>query len=405
MVIFVGIDWSERHHDVCVLDQHGQVQATRRVADGVQGLQRLHELLADHAEEPEQVTIGIELDRGLLVGALVSAGYQVVKIEPVATARYRDRFSSSRGKADASDARVLADAVRTDAHLHTQVVGDSGLVDAVRVLARAHQTAVWDRRRNAQRLRYALREFFPAALGAFDDLTHPDALAILALAPDPNRARRLSRSKIAAALRRAGRQLNADRRAEQIHTALRSEQLQAVPVVADAYATVVGSLVAVIAALNTQIEHLAEQLADRFGQHPDAAILLSFPGLGDVLGARVLGEFGDDPTRFANAKARRNYAGTSPITRASGQRRGVSARHVRNRRLGDAIDRWAFCSLTNSPGCRAFYDRQRTAGKTHGQALRALGNKLVGQLHGALSHRTLYDETHAWRDQPFTLAA
>lgn len=402
-MIFVGIDWSERHHDVCVLDQQGRVQATRRVPDGIDGVARLHELLAQHAQEPDGVTIGIELDRGLLVSALVSAGYRVVKIEPVATARYRDRFSSSRGKADASDAKVLADAVRTDAHLHVEVTGDSGQADAVRVLARAHQSAIWDRRRNAQRLRYALREFFPAALDAFGDLTHPDALSILAIAPDPGRARRLSRSKIAATLRRAGRQANADRRAVQIQTALRTDQLQAAPVVADAHAAVVTALVAVITAANTQIDALGDELADRFGEHPDAAILLSFPGLGDVLGARVLGEFGDDPTRFTNARARRNYAGTSPITRASGQRRGVSARHIRNRRLGDAIDRWAFCSITRSPGCRAFYDKQRTAGKTHGQALRALGNKLVGQLHGTLRHRTPYNETYAWRDQSHPL--
>jgi len=120
------------------------------------------------------------------------------------------------------------------------------------------------------------------------------------------------------------------------------------------------------------------------------------PGLGVVLGARVLGKFGDDPNRYTTAKSRKNYAGTSPLTVAPGKNRAVLARHVRNRRLYDAIDQWAFCALTNSPGARAFYDAHRAAGDTHHQALRAPGNRLVGILHGCLRHRTHYDEHKAW---------
>lgn len=405
MTVFVGVDWSEQHHDVCVLDHEGRVLASRRVGVGVEGLARLHALVAEHADEPDQVMVGVELDRGLLVGSLVAAGYDVRKIEPLATARFRERFGSSGGKSDVGDARVLADAVRTDAHQLQPVASSSGLADAVRVVARAHQSAIWDRTRHVQRLRHTLLEYFPAALDAFSDLDHGDAVAVLTVAPTPDQARRLSRSRIASALRRGGRQRNIDVRAEQIQTALRAEHPTAPAIVADAHATVVVSLLAIIGTLNQQVARLETELADRFVEHPDAAILLSFPGLGDVLGARVLGEFGDDPNRFTDANARRNYAGTSPITRASGKMRGIHARHVRNRRLADAIDAWAFASLTRSPGCRAFYDKQRAAKKSHGKALRALGNKLVGQLHGALRHRTLYDEQHAWRDQPVTLAA
>jgi hypothetical protein len=91
-----------------------------------------------------------------------------------------------------------------------------------------------------------------------------------------------------------------------------------------------------------------------------------------VLGARVLGEFGDDPNRYTDAKSRRNYAGTSPLTVASGRKRAVLARHVRNRRLYDAIDKWALCALSASPGARTFYDQHRATGDLHHQALRAL---------------------------------
>lgn len=152
----------------------------------------------------------------------------------------------------------------------------------------------------------------------------------------------------------------------------------------------------IIAELNRQIGELEAQLATHFEAHPDADIYRSLPGLGVVLGARVLGEFGDDPNRYTDAKCRKNYAGTSPLTIASGKKRAVLARHIRNRRLYDAIDQWAFCALSTSPGARTFYDQHRDAKQTHHQALRALGNRLVGILHGCLRHQQHYSEHTAW---------
>ena len=143
-------------------------------------------------------------------------------------------------------------------------------------------------------------------------------------------------------------------------------------------------------------------MATHFEQHPDADIYLSLPGLGVILGARVLGEFGDDPNRYTTAKSRKNYAGTSPLTIASGKKRAVLARHVRNRRLYDDLDQWAFCALTNSPGARTFHDQHRAAGDLHHQALRALGNRLVGILHGCLRHHTVYSEHTAWAHRQTT---
>ena len=148
--------------------------------------------------------------------------------------------------------------------------------------------------------------------------------------------------------------------------------------------------------MNRQISQLEATLTTSFEQHPDSDIYHSLPGFGVVLGARALGEFGDDPNRYANTKSRRNYAGTSPLTIASGKKKAVLARHVRNRRLYDALDQAAFCSLTQSPGCRLFYDQQRAKGDLHHQALRALANRLVGILHGCLDHHTLYNEHTAW---------
>ena len=334
MELFVGVDWAEDHHDLCVIDASGRMRAKGRVSDDLAGVVRVHDLVAsavpaeidDDEVDRVKVVVGIETDRGLMVRALVAAGYQVFAVNPLSVDRYRDRIRVSGAKSDPGDARVLADMVRVDAHQHRPVAADSDLAEAIKLVARAHQSAIWSRRRLANQARSALREFYPAALEAFDDVTHPDAVAVLSIAPTPEQGRRLSQSKIAAALRRGGRQLNVDRHAAEIQSALRTEHLTQAPVVADAYGAIVASLVTVIGSHTRQITELDEVLETHFGQHPDAAILRSLPGLGVVTGARVLGEFGDDPHRYPDAKARRNYAGTSPLTVASGTQRGPSGR-------------------------------------------------------------------------------
>jgi transposase len=395
-MIFVGDDWAEEHHDVYLMDEGGRRLASQRLTEGLTGIRQLHELIAAYVEEPERVMIGIETDRGLWVGALTAAGYQVFAINPLAAARYRDRHHVSGAKSDASDAKLLADLVRTDRHNHRSVAGDSADAEAIKVLARAHQSLIWSRTRHTNALRNALREYYPAALVAFEDLTHGDALGVLDRAPTPTQGAHLPLTALQAALKRGGRQRNIAARAREIRAALHTEQLTAPDPVATAFAATTRATVGIIAELNRQIGELETVLAEHFETHPDADIYRSLPGLGVVLGARVLGEFGDDPHRYTDAKSRRNYAGTSPLTVASGKKRAVLARHVRNRRLYDAIDQWAFCALTNSPGARAFYDQHRAADDTHHQALRALGNRLVGILHGCLRHHTPYDERAAW---------
>jgi transposase len=396
MTLFVGDDWSEDHHDVCLMDETGRRVVQRRLPEGVVGVRTLHALIAEHAEDPAQVVVGIETDRGLWVQALVAAGYQVFAINPLSMTRYRDRHQISGAKSDAADAKVLADLVRTDRHNHRPVAGDSEAVEAIKILARGHQNLIWSQTRQTNALRHALREYYPAALVAFDDLDHRDCLAVLAVAPDPERGARLTVTQIRAALKRGGRRRSLDRRAEEIREALRSEQLTAPAAISRAFAATTAAAVACIAELNRQIETLEGELERHFEEHPDAEIYRSLPGLGDVLGARVLGEFGDDPNRYADVKSRRNYAGTSPLTVASGKKKAVFARHIRNRRLYDAIDMWAFCAIRRSPGCRAYYDERRVAGDLHHQALRVLGNRLVGYLHGCLTHRTNYNEEIAW---------
>jgi transposase len=398
-VLFVGDDWAEDHHDVEVQDEAGRRLARARLPEGVAGVARLHELLGAHLPEeagPDEVAIGIETDKGPWVQALVAAGYAVYAVNPRQVARFRDRHGTSGAKSDQGDAHTLADMVRTDRHQLRVIAGDTPQAQAVKVVARAHQTLIWDRQRHALRLRAALLDFFPAALAAFDELTAPDTLRLLAKAPDPAAAARLSRAQVLAELKRAGRRGGLQARAEAIVAALRSEQLTQPPAVAAAYAATVRSLTALIEAFNAQIAAMGKQVAACFGQARDAEIYLSQPGLGQMLAARALGEFGDDPDRYANPKARKNYAGTSPITVQSGKKKTVLARFVHNDRLADALHQQAFCALTHSPGARAYYDAIRARGASHHAALRQLANRLVGILHGCLKTRTLYDEDTAW---------
>jgi Transposase/Transposase IS116/IS110/IS902 family len=397
-LLFVGDDWAEDHHDVEVQDQTGRRLIKARLPEGVGGIAGLHELIGVFAGEglsPEKVLVGIETDRGPWVAALVAAGYTVFAVNPKQVSRYRERHGMSGAKSDAGDAHVLADMVRTDAHQLRVVAGDSALVEGIKVVARAHQNLIWDRQRQLLRMRAALREYFPAALEAFDDLAGPDALELLSVAPDPHSAARLSRSRIGAALRRARRH-DVDAKAQRIQAVLRTQQLTQPPQLVAAYAAMVRATAAVITTFTAEIASLRGQVQAHFGQHPDAEIYRSQPGLGDVLGARVLGEFGDDPQRYPSARARKNYAGTSPITRASGKKKLVLARHVRNDRLGDALYHQAFSALTASPGARAYYDQLRARGSGHQAALRQLGNRLVGILHGCLKTRTPYNEHTAW---------
>ena len=219
---------------------------------------------------------------------------------------------------------------------------------------------------------------------------------MLAVAPDPEQGRKLTAARVETLLRKAGRQRYVSARAAEIVSALRSEQLPARPGVVDAYAAAVAALVAVTTEMVRQTAVLEEQVKAGFGRHPDVEIYLSQPGLGMILGARVLAEFGDDPDRYVDSRARKNYSGMAPVTRASGTKRVVLARHARNQRLADALYQQAFAALTRSPGARAFYDRQRARKVTHHQALRALANRLVGILHGCLTHHTTYNENTAW---------
>ncbi|WP_086708615.1 IS110 family transposase [Streptomyces antimycoticus] len=400
--IFCGIDWAEGHHDIALVDQSGAQVAKLRISDDSAGFHALMQLLSRHGDTAEDpIPVAIETPRGLLVACLRATGRQIYAINPLAAARYRDRTSVARAKSDAADARVLANILRTDRHAHRPLPDDSEAGQAVAVLARAHQDAIWDRQQMINRLRSHLREYYPAALAAFHGpgkpgLDSPRARVILTAAPTPADAAKLTRSQLRALLKRGERpRCGVEAEVERLRDIFRADQLRQLPQVEQALGHQATALVRQVDAACTSVAQLAVATEEAFLAHPDADIITSFPGLSVLSGARVLAELGDDRERFADARAMKAYAGAAPVTRASGRSHVVVARTVKNQRLAAAGHMRAFAAL-RTPAPRAHYDRRRAGSERHTASLRNLFNKLLGCLYHCLRRRTLYDPDRAF---------
>src|SRR5438067_1808240 len=231
MDVYCGIDWAEDHHDIAVVDRDGKLLARRRISDDAGGLATLLALLAEHGDTAgDPVPVAIETPRGLLVACLRATGRQVYPVNPMAVARYRDRHSVSGRKSDHGDAVVLANVLRTDQDMHRPLPADSELAQAIAVLARAQQDAVWDRTQACNRLRSCLREYYPGFLAAFGaargGIMRPEARAVLAAAPTPADAARLTAAQLRAALKKAGRSRGIDAEATRLQEAFRRPQMR-----------------------------------------------------------------------------------------------------------------------------------------------------------------------------------
>jgi transposase len=401
MDVYCGIDWAEDHHDVALAGRDGQLLARRRISDDAAGLAALLDLLAEHGDSPEApVPVAIETPRGLLVACLRATGRQVYPVNPMAVARYRDRHSVSGRKSDHGDSVVLAHVLRTDMDMHRPLPADSELAQAIAVLARAQQDAVWDRTTAHNKLRSCLREYYPAFLAAYatakGGIMRPDARAVLAAAPTPADAATLTLTQLRGLLKKAGRSRGIDTEAARLREAFRAPQMRQLPLVEAAMGRQALALLGQLDAACTAAADLERAVTESFNLHPDAGIITSFPGLGALTGARVLAEIGDDRSRFQDAKGLKAYAGAAPVTRASGKTRSVTHRKIKNNRLAAAGYTWAFSALTASPGARAHYDRRKDAGDRHAAAQRNLFGRLLGCLHHCLLTCQHYDEATAF---------
>jgi len=397
MDVFCGIDWAEGHHDIALADRDGQLLARRRISDDAAGLAALLGLLAEHGDSAEDpIPVAIETPRGLLTACLRATGRPVYPINPMAVARYRDRHSVAGRKSDHGDSFVLANVLRTDMHAHRPLPADSELAQAIAVLARAQQDAVWTRTGAHNKLRSHLREYYPAFLAAFagsrGGIMRPEARVILAAAPTPAAASALTLAQLRGLLRKAGRSRGIDAEATRLRGAFCAPQMRQLPLVEQAMGRQAIALLGQLDAACAAADDLEQAVIESFNQHPDAGIITSFPGLGTLTGARVLAEIGDDRSRFSDAKGLKAYAGAAPVTRASGKTKAVMHRRVKNQRLAAVGYVWAFSAITASPGARAHYDRRKDAGDRHTAAQRNLFGRLLGCLHTCLVTGQHYDE-------------
>lgn len=343
----------------------------------MEGFGELLRLLAEAggtAEAP--IPVAIETPRGLLVAALRETGRPVYAINPMAVARYRDRHSVARKKSDHVDAMTLANILRTDIRMHRALPDDSELGRAIAVLARAAQDATWRRTRASNELRSLLREFYPGFLAAFatknTNLASREARAVLAIAPTPAAALKLTRARIATAPRRAGRKRGVDELAAELRQALQRPQLRQPPLIEKALGEHAQALLRALDTECANADQLTAASAEAFAQHRDYEVITSFPGIGDLNGARILAEIGDDRNRFADARALKAYAGSAPMTRASGRTTTITRRLVKNNRLKAAGCTWAFSAIVNHQPARQHYDQRRDRGDRHWAALRHL---------------------------------
>ncbi|MBF6314059.1 IS110 family RNA-guided transposase [Nocardia farcinica] len=399
---YCGIDWAEGHHDVAIVDQDGTLVSKKRIGDNPAGFAALTQLLTDAGDTAEDpIPVAIETPRGLMVAALRATGRPIYAINPMAVARYRERRTMARAKSDHADAMTLANILRVDSHMHRPIPADTELAQAIAVLARAQQDAVWRRTKASNELRSLLREYHPAFLATFarksaTNLAKPEARAVLAIAPTPAAAAKLTKTRVAAALRRAGRQRGIDALAAEIVEGLRQPALRQPELVEKAMGRQALALLATLDAACAGADDLEEATAEEFRKHPDHVIITSFPGLADLTGARVLAEIGDDRNRFTHARALKAYAGSAPVTRASGRSISITYRKIKNDRLAAAGWVWSFAAACNPGPARLHYQRRREHGDRHNAALRHLFNKMLGQLHHCLHTRQTFDPDKAF---------
>jgi transposase len=407
-VLAVGIDWAEEFHDIALGNQEKGVFAQFRIDHGPAGVGGLISRCLELEPDPAEVRVVLETRHGLLVEALIDAGFTVIPVNPDLVARRR---GPARKKDDAEDARICC-LLALDRHASLKVLIPHGEIGGeLRAIARDDDRAARDQRRLLNRLRADLQTTYPAALVvAGDDLGAPTMLRLLDRWPTQAELATAARAEIVA-FARAGRHGWPERFADRVATALAAPQLATRDYLVRAKAPTIRlaavQLLALHEARRAGQARMAELLlgGPRTGREhtvkdpdpgkafPGGEIYLSMPGLGDLLAARVAGEIGEHITQFDTPAGLQCYAGSAPVTRRSGKSDFVVARRLaHNHYLGAAVHQWAFCSLLRSGWAREFYDRKVAAGKSHHAALRALSNRWLEILWHCLTKGVLYDE-------------
>jgi transposase len=395
--LFVGIDWASESHEVCVLNAERRVIDRKTIEHSGVGMAQLCDLLSKLSQQqPSRVAVAIETPRGAVVETLVERQFKVFSINPKQMDRFRDRHTVSGAKDDRKDAFVLADSLRTDQHLFHAIELDEAQVIRLRELSRTEEDIVQEQTRTGNQLRELLRRYYPQMLHLCPKVNEDWFWELIEMAPTPSAVAKLSRFKVERLLKgHRIRRLSA----EQIITALKVPPLHLAPGAVEAASEHVLLQLPRLRLLQQQRNDVARRMQsildemsepEHKGEHRDAAIILSLPGVGRVVAATMLAE-ASQALAQRDYHALRSYAGTAPVTRQSGKTKMVLMRHSCNGRMRNALYHWSRVSMQHDDRSREHYAQLRKAGHKHGRALRGVVDRLLPVLMAMLKSGTLYD--------------
>jgi len=389
-MLLVGIDQSQKKHDVCLMNELGCQLARFAIPHDVQGFRRLHQEGHRIGVSPQDCLVALESGHSLLVDYLLDQHYQVYIIPGKAVDRYRDRHRQSRSASDKSDAVVLAEVLRTDRHLHTPWHADQPLTRQIVSLVKLVHDLTRSIVRFTNRLRSLLWRYYPLAADLFSDLDQQIALQFILAYPTPQEAKRLTRTQFTTFCR-THHYYRSDlitRRYAQLLQA----QTFASPEVAAAYSSQAQALARVALGLAKERGQAQKRLTHAFEQHPDRQIFESLPGAGEFLAPALLSSFRDCRARFPTATVAQAIAGTSPITIQSGKKRRVQFRQACDKSFRYYATQFARCSIRQSPWAAAYFATVRPRCEKASQAYRCLANRWVAIIWRLWTDRVAYDE-------------
>lgn len=391
----IGIDWSDKFHSVCILDDAGTKLDAFDVAHGLVGFETAHKRIVKRAGGPHDARIAIETRDSLIVDFFLEQGYSLYFLNPKQTDRFRDRHRMSSAKSDGFDAYVLADALRTDSHLFNTLSPLDEQSLTLRVLTRTREGLVGRKVAISNELTAALKRYFPVALDLFKALDTPEAISFLLQYPTYDQAKTVSESRIHSILKKQGLSDKiAAKHAQAIRQKLQEPQPRPAASVVRAYPVAVRSLLRQLQDTLRELAAVEQDIRDNYTDHPNKQLLESLPGIASTLGPVLAAELGSDITRFVDVKMLKAFVGSSPVTERSGKFIGIRYRRACNQRLRQALHLASRSAITCCRWAREIYDKHRSHGKSFGHALRAVANQLVEILYVVLLRRTPYSEAY-----------
>lgn len=398
--IYVGIDWADDHHDVYVTDEGAKALNSFRIAHSYEGVEKLRKQLGKLSNKPDNILVAIESHHGLLIYALLEAGYTVYPINPKAMDRYRDRYRMSSSKSDPQDAMVLANILRTDLHLYKPLPKEMVADARLRELTRAHKSLGQQKVKLMNQLTTQLKSYYPVALQLFSKLDQEITLAFLENFPTPEKAATASLQELQKFFHEQG--YSCPGKVPFIYQSLQQPALRAPSDMGDIHTTIVLTIIPVLRSLVIEIEKLAGEVIEEFNRHPGHDIFSSLP-TGEITAARLSGELGNDGVRYPTREYLQTAAGTSPVTRRSGKNILVFFRWQCNKHLRDAFQNLARDSVVKCKWAKEYFTRQLALGHKPSRAYRALANRWAAIIWKMLQDSKCFDKARLEKEVVRTL--